>query len=91
MIDAWGKIPSGILSGNVKEPGDFLECINIEARYATEKFEYGFNVSGKYCTTVILPAGNISLPGLMDLDQGMEHRGYKAVGSLNELLVRKSF
>jgi hypothetical protein len=55
MIDAWGKIPEGMLSGHFAVPGDFDECLRVRAN--------GVNISGtlsdfkgKYCYTgVILP------------------------------------
>lgn len=29
-MDSWGKIPSGILEGNLYELGSFTECLNIK-------------------------------------------------------------
>lgn len=29
MADAWGKLPSGILSGNLYELGNFDQCLSI--------------------------------------------------------------
>ncbi|KAB0798817.1 hypothetical protein PPYR_06697 [Photinus pyralis] len=40
MLDAHGKIPSGILDGNFFELGSFDECINIDE---------GHLLAGKYC------------------------------------------
>lgn len=31
VLDSWGKIPSGILNGDLYELGDFDECLDIEA------------------------------------------------------------
>nr|XP_016931644.1 O-acyltransferase like protein [Drosophila suzukii] len=45
MIDAWGSIPSGILSGNLYDLGNFDECINIEKE----------NIRGKYCFLTASP------------------------------------
>lgn len=44
MADAWGKIPSGVLQGNLYELGDYDECLQISHFNAT----FGaFN--GRYC------------------------------------------
>ncbi|KAH8356383.1 hypothetical protein KR084_009551, partial [Drosophila pseudotakahashii] len=45
MIDAWGSIPSGILTGNSYDLGNFDECINIEKE----------NIRGKYCFLTAAP------------------------------------
>lgn len=43
--DASAKVPSGILSGNVNQFGDFDECLNVNA----PKDEF----SGKYCLAYV--------------------------------------
>lgn len=43
MIDASGKVPSGILEGNLIELGNFQQCINIKHD----------DVTGKYCLVKI--------------------------------------
>lgn len=45
MYDASAKIPSGILSGNINQLGDFDECLNVKA--PNDEF------SGKYCLAYI--------------------------------------
>lgn len=45
MHDASAKIPSGILSGNVNQYGDFDECLNVIA--PNDEF------SGKYCLSYV--------------------------------------
>lgn len=30
MFDSWGKLPSGLLSGNMFELGDFDQCLGID-------------------------------------------------------------
>ena len=55
MVDAWGKVPSGILSGNFIEPGDFLECINLHGEYESETLNDTVEVKGKYCQSYFLP------------------------------------
>lgn len=43
MFDATGKVPSGILKGNLVELGNFEQCIAIDATV-----ENG-TITGKYC------------------------------------------
>lgn len=57
MIDAWGKIPEGILTGHTTSYGDFDECVEVEV----SKLEYKGNVldrsrefDGNYCFSYIL-------------------------------------
>lgn len=50
MHDASAKVPSGILSGNVNQLGDFDECINVES--PNNEF------IGKYCLAYV----QISIP-----------------------------
>lgn len=45
MHDASAKIPSGILSGNINQLGDFDECLNVIA--PNQEFR------GKYCLSYI--------------------------------------
>lgn len=40
MFDATGKIPSGILNGNVNQFGDFDECLGLQGTHG---------IRGKYC------------------------------------------
>lgn len=50
-IDAWGKIPSGILYGNVYELGQFDECLSIEKLIIDN--QYTNVLKGQYCLTQI--------------------------------------
>jgi hypothetical protein len=43
VVDATAKIPSGLLSLNFGEMGDFQQCINIEASTGAG------TILGKYC------------------------------------------
>lgn len=45
MHDASAKIPSGILSGNINQLGDFDECLNVQAP--------NHEFSGKYCLAYV--------------------------------------
>lgn len=40
VVDAWGKLPSGILSGNSFEPGSFSQCFHIERDGIEYKTQY---------------------------------------------------
>ncbi|KAH8278497.1 hypothetical protein KR018_004097 [Drosophila ironensis] len=46
MIDSWGKYPSGILTGNLYDLGNFDECLNIKTDLTR----------GKYCFLSITPS-----------------------------------
>ncbi|XP_017145313.1 nose resistant to fluoxetine protein 6-like [Drosophila miranda] len=55
MIDAWGSIPSGVLTGNAYHLGNFDECVKI-----SEEITSSHSIHGKYCF-LIVPAVSISL------------------------------
>lgn len=40
VVDAWGKLPSGILDGNLYELGAFSECFHIIRNGETYKARY---------------------------------------------------
>lgn len=40
MLDAWGKFPSGIFSGNFHEFGAFSQCFNITRKEELYKTQY---------------------------------------------------
>lgn len=55
MYDASAKIPSGFLSGNLNQYGDFDECLNTVS--PTNE-----NIQGKYCLSYIqvaVPSDNL--------------------------------
>lgn len=101
MLDAWGKLPEGILSGHVNSHGDFHECVEIEV---SDLVVYNKNITrisksfdGRYCTNYIVvwnplavsAADNKVLSQLSeDFRQGVIARG--AVG-LEELIVRTTY
>nr|XP_044251479.1 nose resistant to fluoxetine protein 6 [Drosophila takahashii] len=43
MMDSWGKIPSGLLTGNTWDLGNFDECLSINQVIGSQK------IRGKYC------------------------------------------
>lgn len=47
MLDSWGKIPEGILSGHVNALGDFQQCIGVKV---TEPHTF----EGQYCNTYLV-------------------------------------
>ncbi|XP_028032780.1 nose resistant to fluoxetine protein 6-like [Bombyx mandarina] len=47
FIDASAKIPSGILTGNVNDFGDYDECLGIH------DYVEGMELQGKYCTVLV--------------------------------------
>lgn len=57
VVDSWGKIPSGILEGNVHEQGSFSECMNLE-RNAQQ-------YASQYCLAKI----TVKIPGLLQSKQ----------------------
>ncbi|XP_032311125.1 nose resistant to fluoxetine protein 6-like [Drosophila ananassae] len=52
MFDSWGKIPSGILRGNLYELGNFDECLNTK-NILPAPFK---NITGKYCFLSVTPS-----------------------------------
>lgn len=57
MYDAWGKLPSGILSGNAYELGDFDACLRI-AEPIDDGAAVGTavgTVRGQYCLAQLYP------------------------------------
>lgn len=59
MLDAWGKIPEGFLSGHVNSLGDFDECVDISVSdMEIKSVEYPNsrrNLEGRYCNTFMTP------------------------------------
>lgn len=50
MIDSWGFIPSGVLTGNLYDLGNFDECVNIRAAGSQAS-----TIRGKYCFLTVSP------------------------------------
>lgn len=40
VIDAWGKLPSAVFSGNFYELGGFSQCFDIQKNDVTLKTQY---------------------------------------------------
>ncbi|EDW81843.2 uncharacterized protein Dwil_GK25443 [Drosophila willistoni] len=63
MFDSWGSIPSGILKGNLKDLGNYDECLAIDHSVVS-----GHSVRGKYCFAKI-PFGKISgVPSILNVN-----------------------
>ncbi|CAG7722834.1 unnamed protein product [Allacma fusca] len=64
MLDAWGKVNSGILSGHVVSEGDLKECLQIRGKIGSENEPENIeDVKGKYCVTYLFPGPNFPLLG----------------------------
>lgn len=51
MADSWGKIPSGVLQGNLYELGNFDQCLGV-----MHVNETGNSFKGQYCLAGIAPS-----------------------------------
>ncbi|XP_055551766.1 O-acyltransferase like protein-like [Wyeomyia smithii] len=51
FFDSWGKVPAGVLFGNVYEFGNFDQCRRVAHRY------YFGTVAGQHCTLVVDVSG----------------------------------
>ncbi|XP_034654274.1 LOW QUALITY PROTEIN: uncharacterized protein LOC117892263 [Drosophila subobscura] len=57
MIDSWGSLPSGVLYGNLRDLGNYDECLNVDHVVSTSH-----SVRGKYCfAKVSLASSTLSL------------------------------
>ncbi|XP_032296332.1 nose resistant to fluoxetine protein 6 [Drosophila virilis] len=65
MIDSWGRLPAGMLYGNLKDLGNFDECIRVNQLVAST----GHSLRGKYCMAKLLSgnmlAGNAGALGML--------------------------
>ncbi|CAG7815907.1 unnamed protein product [Allacma fusca] len=60
MLDAWGKFPSGVLSGHTSALGDFQECMHIRGEHKSVEGP-SYDVRGRYCFTYVLPGPKFPL------------------------------
>jgi len=56
VFDAWGSIPSGLLTGNIYDLGNFDECLNIK-----KETSLGRTIQGKFCFLSVSPAKMLGL------------------------------
>lgn len=47
VLDASAKIPSGIMTGNVNDLGDYFQCLGID------EFVNNMEIQGKYCAITV--------------------------------------
>lgn len=98
MIDAWGKIPEGILSGHLNAIGDFDECIEIDVKdlkiLNKEYSSISTSFEGRYCTAYIADynssmtaAGRLESSTEEDAIKVLTGNGVKKAVSVEELLV----
>ncbi|KAL7744528.1 hypothetical protein ACLKA6_017050 [Drosophila palustris] len=50
MLDSWGRLPAGLLYGNLKDLGNYDECLRVNHAIATT----GQTLRGKYCSAKLL-------------------------------------
>lgn len=77
VLDSWGKIPSGFLSGNLYELGDFSECLNIERSGKRFKTQYClgqllFDVGSRKSTYNSLQMNNYHLWQMEEMKKTVE-------------------
>ncbi|XP_064616859.1 LOW QUALITY PROTEIN: nose resistant to fluoxetine protein 6-like [Liolophura sinensis] len=66
MVDAQGKLPSGVLEGDLRWPGSYEQCLNITAYTNVSGQGEEELFRGKYCVATI-HKGNQSLPAQQTL------------------------
>ncbi|XP_063992278.1 uncharacterized protein LOC135170416 [Diachasmimorpha longicaudata] len=52
MLDSGGKIPSGLLRGNVNQFGDFDQCLGISSKIRLDN-KQTLRIQGKYCLAAV--------------------------------------
>lgn len=57
VFDTWAKIQSGILLGNLQNPGLFTECINFH--YEPEDLNVE-TIQGQHCMVTIIARDNVT-------------------------------
>lgn len=57
MLDSSAKIPSGVLSGNVNQFGDFDQCLQVQEPAASgrNRHHHQKDIQGKYCLAYLQP------------------------------------
>ncbi|EDW05583.1 nose resistant to fluoxetine protein 6 [Drosophila mojavensis] len=63
MIDSWGRLPAGILHGNLKDLGNYDECLRVNQPMANT----GQSVRGKYCLAKIAGSGMDGIMGTLGI------------------------
>lgn len=53
MLDAWGKVPSGLTYGHLVNVGNYQQCINIDFKTVSSITRQETNIVGQYCQAQI--------------------------------------
>ena len=70
VLDAWGKLPSGILRGNLNQFGDYDQCVSVSGR-----------ISGQYC----LATFDVKLSSRLAPFDDLIHSHYEMVATFNDV------
>ncbi|CAL8135130.1 unnamed protein product [Orchesella dallaii] len=84
MIDAWGKIPEGLLSGHINVLGDFDECLAVRSPVGNDNAD---PFQGKYCLIYTIPKIDAGLDQTQDSKPGPVHKGERSIENLLKLLT----
>lgn len=57
VVDAWGKTPSGVLSGNIADLGNYDQCLRIRHELETDNI-----FQGQYCFSLVRTADSTASP-----------------------------
>ena len=77
MYDATAKVPSGLLSGNVNQFGDFDECVGVEGKDG---------IRGQYCLAFLQLNVDQSRPDLKYLHR-LLHSHYAFRSNMTDVSV----
>lgn len=78
-MDAWGKIPSGMLSGNIIELGNFDQCIAVKHKLGPQPDDDTFE--GQYCLGLInMPMPNNTAANFRNNFMRSDDVGQDAIG-----------
>lgn len=94
MIDAWGKIPEGILAGHTSSYGDFDECVQIEVtglKYIGQVLSKSRQFDGLYCSAMIIDYNTAMsmTPVPVEAKLTSNNNTVQEAVSLEEFLVKK--
>jgi hypothetical protein len=55
VFDSSAKIPSGLLSGNINQYGDFDQCLELETELDPPMYPHleSYHIAGKYCLAAL--------------------------------------
>lgn len=82
MLDSSGKLPPGMLQGNVNQLGDFDQCLSIEENFENER-ENTEEIFGKYCLVSI----DLQLPNSMQTVDRLIHSHYVIKSKLTDVCI----